>query len=144
MDASKSEGRAQHLSLGGRGRRILGHGGHRGDLGVLQFGALLALELGAAAGEGRGLVGLLLVELALGVGEGQRAAVLDQLQEARGLVLGDDAGGAATERCQLPGLARLDGGAFGAGEAHSGEVWKRKSVISILDQNQNQILSQSL
>lgn len=109
------------LGLGGILGALLGRG-RGGDLGVLELGALLAVEHGAAVGEGSGLVGLL-GQLALGVGHGQGAAVLDQLEQTPGLVtVGGHAGGPAAEGGQLPGVAGLDGGAARRGEAHAGEV----------------------
>lgn len=91
------------------------------DVRVLELGTLLALEDRTAFGEARGLVGLV-GELALGVGLGQRAAVLHQLEQTAGVVVGGHAGGTAAERRQLPRLRRLDGRALGRREAHAGEV----------------------
>lgn len=102
-----------------------GHGGASGillELGVLQLHSSLAGELGTAVGEGGGLVGLLRVQLALVVGQRQRSAVLDQLQQPWGRILAQHAGGAAAEGSQLPGLGGLNGRATGGGEAHAGEV----------------------
>lgn len=86
------------LSLG-LGRRALSRGGSLWvddwDLGVLELDTLFALEDGAAFREGSSLVGLL-GELALGVVLGERAAVLDELQEG-GAVLSADTGGASAE-----------------------------------------------
>lgn len=94
---------------------------HGRDVRVLELGAFLALEDRTAIGEARGLVGRV-GELALGVGLGQRAAVLHQLEQTAGVVVGGHAGGTAAERRQLPRLRRLDGRALGRREAHAGEV----------------------
>ena len=91
------------------------------DLGVLELGAVLANEFRTAVGEWRGLVSLL-AQLALGVGLGKWSAVLDELEETAAVVVGWHAGRTAAERRQVPGLFRLDGGALGRSEAHTGEV----------------------
>lgn len=132
-------GRAGALGLGGL---LGGLFGRRcgGDFGVLELSALLALKGWAAVGEGSGLVGLL-GQLALGVGHGQRAAVLHQLEQAAGLVtLGGHAGGAAAEGGQLPGVAGLDGGTPGGREAHAGEVCSRETTKRLTNTDSSTLL----
>lgn len=99
-----------------------------GDLRVLEFRAVLALEDGTAGGEGRGLVRLL-GELALGVGLGEGSAVLDELEETTGVVVGWDAGRTAAEGRKLPGLLRLDGCATRGRKAHPREVCNSRNFI---------------
>lgn len=113
------------LGGGGGGSGGGGLGVGSGQLGVLELDALLALELGAADGELSGLVGRV-AQLALGVGLGQGSAVLDQLEQT---ALFSNAGGAAAEGSQFPGLAGLNGGATGRGEAQAGEICENANQI---------------
>lgn len=115
-----NESDVQHLGLGGSSSALLL------ELGVFQLDSGLAGELGTAVGEGSSLVRLLRVQLALVIGQWQRSAVLDQFQQLWWRILAQDAGGAAAEGGQLPGLAGLNGCAAGGGEAHVGEVCKTK------------------
>jgi len=117
-----------HLGLGLGGGGVGGGSAlsrGQGQLGELELDTLLALEDGAASGELGGLVGLV-AQLALGVGLGQGAAVLHQLQQTALFV---HAGRAAAEGSQLPGLAGLDGRAAGRGEAKAGEVCIQKLFL---------------
>lgn len=90
------------------------------DLGVFELDAGLAFEHGATFRERGRLVGLL-GQLALGVGLGVRAAVLDQLQESVG-ALALHARGTSAERRQLPRVSGLHGGAFGRRETQPWEI----------------------
>lgn len=119
-----NESDVQHLGLGGGS----GSGALLLELGVFQLDSGLAGEHGTAVGEGSSLVRLLRVQLALVVGQWQRSAVLDQLQQLWWGVLAQHAGGTAAEGSQFPGLTRLNGCAAGGGEAHVGEVCKEESV----------------
>lgn len=92
------------------------------DIGVLQLHAGFAGELRAAVREWSGLVGLVGVQLALVVGQGQWAAILNQFQQLGWVVFRNYASRTSTEWSQIPGLARFDGGTAGRSEAHSGEI----------------------
>lgn len=68
------------------------------------------------------LVELTFVQFALVVCQRQRTAVFNQFEKPSLLVFRKYAGGAATEGSQVPCLARLEGGALGAGETRAREV----------------------
>lgn len=103
-------------------RLLIDYGCYRRYFWVLQLGTFFALETRTAAWEWSRLVGLFLVQFALGIGERERTAIFDQFEETRRLVFGYDASRTAAEGSQIPALSWLEGGALGAGEAHPGEI----------------------
>lgn len=101
------------------------------DLRVLKLYAGLAVEHGTTFRERGGLVGLL-GQLALGVGLGVRAAVLDQLQKTVG-ALALHARGTSAERRQLPCVSGFNGGAFGRRETQSGEICGTQYILLLIE-----------
>jgi len=88
------------------------------DVRVLKRDSGLTLKDGAALGELGRLVRLVR-ELALGVGLGERAAVLNQFPEP---ALLSNASGLAAERLQLPSCTRLKSGTPRGRKASSREI----------------------
>lgn len=95
---------------------------HCGDLRILQGHSILAFEDGTAVGEGGSLVRIFR-ELALGIGFGQWAAVLYELEQVSSLLaLWLHARGASAERCEFPRLTGLYSGAASGCKAQSRKV----------------------